>query len=138
METPIAISRTLVPEDQRLSITERLFGLHFPFKLEPSIYTITENLTNDYKGGYWDFYALSNSGFYMALDSDQTFHVICMNGFEGELSGDALGITTCLYAYSHLSFSGDDFAEVCGEQYHLLREFMLEHAEAKDILRAID
>jgi len=138
METPIAISRTLVPEDQRLCITEKLFGIHFPFKLEPSIYTITENLTNNYRGGYWDFYALSNSGFYMAPDSDQMFHVICMNGFEGSLSGDALGITVCLYAYSHLSFYGDGFAEVFGEQYHLLREFMLEHAEAKDILRAID
>jgi len=138
MEKSIAISRTLVAEDQRLSITERLFSLHFPFKLEPTIYTITENLTNDYRGGYWHFYTLNNGGFYMASGSDQTFHVICMNGFEGNLSGDTLGITACLYAYSHLSFSGSGFAQACGEQYHLLREFMLEHEEARTILRAID
>ncbi len=31
-----------------------------------------------------------------------------------------------------------DFAETCAAQYHLLRDFMLDHAEATGILRAID
>ena len=63
----------------------------------------------------------------------------CENGFEGTLSADAIGITACLYAYSHLSFTDSpDFAEKCAQQYHLLREFMLEHPEAKAILKAID
>ena len=30
----IQVTRELVPEDQRLAITERLFGIHFPLKLE--------------------------------------------------------------------------------------------------------
>lgn len=48
---------------------------------------------------------------------------------------DALGIAACLYAYSHLSFDGDDaFVETCTVQYHLLRDYMLEHAEARRIL----
>jgi hypothetical protein len=64
----------------------------------------------------------------MAPDSDTTFHVACENGFEGELSADALGITACLYAYSHISFVlGSALAQTCAEQYHLLREFALDH-----------
>jgi hypothetical protein len=55
------------------------------------------------------------------------------------LSGDALGIAVCLYAYSHLSFSSNhEFAQTCAQQYHWLRDYMLEHPEAQAILGAID
>jgi hypothetical protein len=40
--------------------------------------------------------------------------------------------------YSHLSFRDDAFASICAENYHLLRDFMMEHSEATAILRAID
>jgi hypothetical protein len=133
------IIRKLIADSDRLSHTERLFGLHFPLLLEPFIYAATEKMTEDYSGGYWHFYCLSNRGFYMAPDSNETFHVSCANCYEGDLSADALGIVACLTAYSHLSFSRDiAFARVCADHYHRLRDFMLDHAEARAILGAID
>ena len=132
------INRELVPEGQRLSITEKLFGIHFPLKLEPVIYGITDRMAEDYDGGYWDFYTLSNGGFYMAPADDQVFRVACDNMFEGDLSADALGITACLYAYSHLSFSEGRFARVCACHYYRLREYMFEHPEVRAILGATD
>jgi hypothetical protein len=74
----------------------------------------------------------------MAPDVDRGFEVSCENGFEGTLSADALGITACLYSYSHLSFGEGTFAEVCAEQYHLLRECAMDHPEVGAILSAID
>ena len=75
----------------------------------------------------------------MAPIGDKPFHVNCENGFEGDLSADALGITACLYAYSSLSFSGMlGFADMCAQQYHRLREYALEHSEAEEIMGAID
>lgn len=128
-----------IEDGERINHTAELFGARFPFALEPAIYSITSNLSREYTGGYWQFYALSNGGFYMAPDDDTKFSVTCENGFEGTMSADALGVTACLYAYSHLSFTDSpDFAEKCAQQYHLLREFMFEHPEAKIILRAID
>ena len=132
------ISRQLVADDQRTNITADLFGVYFPLQLEPFVYAITSKLSEDYGGGYWQFYSLSNGGFYLAPDSDGQFQVISENGHECFMSGDAVGITACLYAYSHLSFGQGDFAETCAQHYHLLREYMFEHAEARDILRAID
>ena len=132
------VTRELVPEDKRLSITEKLFGLHFPMQLEPVIYGITERMAKDYHGGYWDFYTLSNDGFYMAPSDERVFHITCDNQFEGELSADALGITASLYAYSHLSFSNGRFARVSACHYHRLREHMFEHSEVKQILSATD
>ena len=133
------ITRQQVADDQRIAITAKLFGVNFPMQLEPSVYGTTGSLAGDYHGGYWTFYLLSNGGFYMAPDADSDFAVSCENGYEGCLSSDALGITACLYTYSHLSFSGnEEFAQICARQYHWLRDYMLDHAEARAILRAID
>jgi hypothetical protein len=131
------VTKELGPEDQRMAVTERLFGIHFPLQMEPVIYGITDRMAEDYSGGYWDMFTLSNGGFYMAPSGDDVFHVTCDNMFEGGLSADALGITACLYAYSHLSFAGD-FAREYALHYHRLREFMFEHPEVKAILGATD
>ncbi len=136
--TDSTISRQQVDNDRRISHTAALFGSHFPLLLEPTVYGFAGNIASEYKGGYWQFYMLSNGGFYMAPSSETPFKVSCENGFEGDLSGDALGITACLYAYSHLSFGEGEFAETCGGQYHLLREYMFEHPEVRGILGAID
>ena len=132
------VTREPVPEDRRMAVVEKLFGIHFPLQLEPVIYGITEKIAEDYDGGYWDFHTLSNGGFYMAPSGDDVFHVTCDNMFEGDLSADALGITACLYAYSNLSFADGRFARVCACHYHRLREYMLEHPEVREILGATD
>lgn len=132
------ITAELVPEALRMDIADGLFGMRFPLKLEPTIYQFAEQLSRDYQGGYWHFYALSNGGFYMAPDDDQLFQASSENGWEGKLSADALGIAVCLYAFSHLSFAGGDFGELCAEHYHWLRAFALGHAEAARVLAAID
>ena len=138
MTTETTVTRELVPEVQRLIITEKLFGVHFPLQLEPVIYAITERMAEDYDGGYWEFYTLSNGGFYMAPSEDRIFHVKCRNMYEGDLSADALGITSCLYAYSNLSFSLTDMAREYARHYHRLRAFMVEHPEVREILGATD
>lgn len=131
------ITRQLIPEASRIDHTAALFGIHFPMQLEPFIYSMTGNLTNEYNGGYWKFYALSNGGFYMAPNSDKQYQVSCDNGFKGQLSANALGITASLYTYSHLSFSSNEgLANICAQHYHLLRDYMLEQKEVSLILRA--
>ena len=137
--TNTIITRQLVANDQRISHSAGIFGFRFSLCLEPFVYSVTERMARDYDGGYWDFYTLSNGGFYMSPSSDSAFRVSCEYGFEGELSADALGIAACLYTYSNLSF-GDtsEFVETCAEQYHLLRDFMLGHDEVRSILKVID
>ena len=128
-----------ISNHKRIKHTDDLFGIRFPVNIEPAIYSITGNIAAEYHGAYWEFYSLSNGGFYMAPCSDQPYQVSCDNGYEGSLSAEALGITACLYAYSHLSFSSNEaFAEICANHYHWLRAFMLEHQEANSILKAID
>ena len=132
------ITSTIVPESDRMTIVDGLFGLAYVLKLEPAVFSIAEALAEAYTGGYWEFHDLSNGGFYMAPRHDTEFTVSCENGFQGNVSPDAFGITDCLYAYSELSFGEDRLAQVCAEHYHLLREYASQHPEAKLIHRAID
>ena len=133
------ITRKLVSNNQRIKHTADIFGIRFPVNIEPAIYSIAGNIAAEYDGAYWEFYSLSNGGFYMAPSLDKLYAVSCINGYEGKLTADALGIMACLYAYSHLSFSSNQvFAEMCANHYHWLRAYMLEHKEASAILSAID
>ena len=133
------ITCTLVPERQRVNHTARLFGAHFPFRLEPTVYGWAERLSPDYRGGYWHFYHLDNGSFFMAPASDQDFSLSSPNGFTGRLSPEAFGIVICLLAYSQLCFgTPSGFTATCAEHFHGLRRYALGHPEAKAILTAID
>lgn len=133
-----AIKALLVPELQRLDAADKHFGIRFPMIFEPMVYRFTEQLAETYTGAYWHFYTLSNGGFYMAPNLENSFTLIADNGYTGTISADALGITACLYTYSQLSFSKDAFGQSCTKQYHLLYAFAMEHSEAKAIRAAID
>lgn len=132
------ITNTIVPESDRMTIVDRLFGLSYVLKLEPAVFSIAEALSEEYKGGFWAFYDLGNDGFYLAPRFDTEFTLSCENGFDGKLSPDAFGITVCLYAYSELSFAGYRLAQVFADHYHLLREYASQHPEAKLIHQALD
>jgi hypothetical protein len=139
------ITRILVAEAERMAFVDKMFGMSYVLKLEPIVFRFTEQLAENYDYGYWEFFTLSNGGFYMAPRSETIFNVSADNGFEGQMTGDALGIVACLYSYSNLSFGDGNastgqggFAETCAEHYHLLREFMFGHVEVRSIVRAID
>lgn len=129
----------LLIDDQRVHVPAKLFGsIEYPRQVEPTIYAMANMLAASYQGGLWNLFVLTNDGFYMAPSSDTPYAIASPNGFEGNMSADALGITACLFAFSHLSFGGHALAETCAEHYHRLREYALSHSEARAILAAID
>ena len=133
-----SLSSRIVSESERMACVDKLFGISYVLKLEPTVFSMAERLAADYRGAYWEFITLSNDSFYMAPRSKAIFAVTCENGFEGQMSADALGITACLYAYSHLSFGDGELAQTCARHYHLLRDWAMAHVEARAILRATD
>lgn len=132
------VTSRLVPESERMAFVDNLFGLSYVLKLEPIVFRFAEQLAENYDYGYWQFYSLSNGGFYMAPRSDTIYNVSAANGFEGQMTADALGLVACFYAFSNIAFGTGAFAQTCANQYHLLREYMFGHAEVRSIVRAID
>ena len=139
MTDKTAETRKLVPDNQRIELTAKLFGSNFPLRLEPVIYTVASKMAPAYQGGFWQFWHYANGAFLMTPDDDRLFSASSMNGWQGELSAHALGFVACLTAFSHLSFSGDGtFPRECARQYHLLRQHLFCQDQAAAILAAID
>jgi len=107
--------------------------------IEPFIYHIASHISHQYDGGYWIYNKLSNGGFFMFPDHSQPFHCICDNGFEDDVFAETLGVSACLYAFSHLSFSDSkQISELCSKHYHLLRDYVPELSEVDQVLAMCD
>lgn len=142
------VTAQLISVKQRDYYPTKVFGgLTFPMQIEPTIYSFASWLIPSYEGGYWEMYRLSNGGFFMssnslALSPEGLCGVISPNGYQGELSPEALGVCACLFSYSHLSFPrhghSASLQETCSHQYHLLREYAIDHPEVLKILAVID
>lgn len=135
---PVAAS--LVAEGDRLSFLPAMFGRHFMMG-EALVHNWLSRLSEDYNGGFWNYYTLSNGGFYMAPTSDKVLRLIVAgNWFEGELSADAAGIVATLFGLCQLigQIEGTDEANALIDRYYFLRDFAAEHGEAGLIFQAID
>lgn len=125
-----------VSERARLGTLPRHFGRHMML-VENTAYDFLRQFASQYQGGYWHFYELSNGGFYMAPEMPSMKFSVPSNGFEGQLSADAAGITVCLFTFSHLSFQVSN-SEVFSRHFHRLRDFALGHQQTGQIFAAVD
>jgi len=125
-----------VPKARRLGCLAQRFGWQ-ALLFEEAVFSMLARHARDYSGGLWEFYELSNGGFYMALDTEERFRVaVPGNGFEGELSAEAAGLFACAMAYSHLSFWPD--GEVFAKEFYLLHDFLRQHPESAALAAALD
>ncbi|SMG61587.1 antirestriction protein [Paraburkholderia susongensis] len=130
-----AITATLVPETSRLDFLPRFFGKHMIG--EAMVFNWADRLSADYNGGLWDFFTLSNGGFYLAPSVQLDYRVMWnLNSFDDTMGTDAFGIVVTLFALCHLAELTED--EPVIERYHALRDYAAMHAESRKIMRAID
>jgi hypothetical protein len=132
------ITQHRIDDSAKARHARKLFGVRFLW-IESFVFDSASSFSSAYGEGSWDYFTLSNGGFYMAPVDDKTFFVQCANGFDGEATAQAFGIISCLNAYAFLVLSSDQsFGQQCADHWHLLREFALEHVQVKSILAAID
>ena len=137
-----SVTRLIVPEQARLDFWPQYFGsIPLWVLLEPQAFAWLDRLCDDYNGGFWDFYTLSNGGAFMAPDSDEDLEETWllfnpMNGNEAEVSAEAAGIIVCLLTYSHHACRTENSAMI--DHYYRLREYALAHPESGQILSIID
>jgi hypothetical protein len=139
-ETSVAVRSIVaqrVPEGEETSeVLSRHFAHHL-LKVEDSIFMVMQRLVPEQHAAAWHFYELSNGGFYMAPD----LHVVLrvrnlVTGDYREMSADATGLAVSLLAFRHLSTQMR--SDVMVRHYYQLRDFVLAHPEAKEILAAVD
>lgn len=138
----MTITKKIVNGKYRGGVLPRFIGSKFLI-FEQTIYGYTDHFVEDYSGGFWQFYELTNGGFYMSLDSEKelTFENDD-NYFSESVDADTMSIIINLYVYNHLSFkyyeSDVESAERFIRLYSLLLEYAKQHQQASTIFRAID
>ena len=138
IEIPV-IEATQVSEAQRLATLPHYLG-RYMVQFESAVYTHMSRLCESYEGGYWQFYTLSNDGFYMAMDSSKKIMVRQgSNYFEQLLSADTAGIIACL-ALNDLvwKYEGEKDIYKLYELFEALRAYALEHEDSTAIFKAIN
>ena len=135
----------LIDDRTRSEYTGGIFGSAFSLVVEPNVFGWANKLSDDYNGGYWRFFKLfgnpEHPGFLMTPQAGQVYKVEAPNQWSGEMNARQFGITCCLYTYSNLSFGSSIPGRECGNQYHLLREWMFDNMDSDSItaiLGAID
>jgi len=139
------IYATRVPRHRRAGFLPRVFGPASCAEGESRIYDWMRRLSPDYTGGSWEFYELSNQGFFMAPqasacathDGRPSLLIRCDegNGYEGILSPEASGIVATTFALNHMLFGGHHHLE---DAYFRLIDYIAVHPECIEIRRAID
>ncbi|MEM5406283.1 antirestriction protein [Paraburkholderia unamae] len=127
---------TCVPSERRMSFLPKHLGAHFVTG-EALVYRWACLLTEDNDGGVWEFFELSNGGFYLAPRSPERFTITCnLNQFTGQVSADAAGIIFTLYMLNQLANQTQEDRLI--NQYYWLRDFATMHPEYAAIFGAID
>ncbi len=139
-EPQFDLTATPVPDERRLDFWPLYFGA-IPqwITLEPRIFAWMDRFCDEYSGGIWSFYTLSNGGAFMApdADGDDKWHLFnAMNGNDAEMSVEAAGIAVCLIEYSHHACRTE--CDAMTEHYYRLRDFALNHPECNTIMHLID
>jgi hypothetical protein len=131
------ITAQLVAEENRLSFLPNAFGKKLMMLGETYTYDWLGVLANGYRGGYWNYYTLSNGGFYLAPLSSKQLRIRWPgNYFDGMLSADAAGIVATLFAINQLCHESGSEALV--DQYYRLIAYANEHKESAAITMIID
>ncbi|MEB0990029.1 antirestriction protein [Citrobacter sp. CF971] len=126
-------------EDKHESRSERYTYTPQWITLEPRIFVWMDRFCDEYSGGIWSFYTLSNGGAFMApdADSDDKWHLFNgMNGNGADMSAEAAGIAVCLIEFSHHACRTG--CDAMTAHYYRLRDYALQHPEAHAILSIID
>ena len=135
------VTASLVAEDDRLEFLPKHFGIRRMLQGEALVFGWMDALSKTYGGGYWNFYTLSNGGFYMAPDRKDAMRIdVVGNDFSGDVSADAAGVIATLFALRQMAHDlrGTEDGNTAGESYRRLLDFVGAHPEAGAIYRAID
>lgn len=138
-----------VPQEKRSSFLQKNFGIDLMSIAENMIFDFMKIIVKDYNGGFYDFYQLSNGGFYIATD-DLSVN-IKINNIEEQISGEAAGIIATVFTLEKLLFEDSldlffklgennickdyDFLQ---EKYLKLFQYAEEHKEWNKMKKVID
>lgn len=162
------VTATLVPMEHRMTFLPEFFGAKYMIRGEGLVYVWMGKLCKEYRGGFWQFFTLSNGGFFMAPDAKMIKRsdggslshwlpegirervggwrtvpqgsLLTMTVPTNGFIGEMSGEAAGIVAtlFALCQLAGETEVEQHIEHYHSLRSFACDHVEREQILAAID
>ncbi|MCG8382909.1 MAG: antirestriction protein [Gammaproteobacteria bacterium] len=134
--TTETVTSKKIAETDRLNFLSRHLG-KLCVEVEQYVYKLADMYVKDYNGGYWEFYELSNGGFYIAQNEAELIKFENQdNYFETVADANTIGMVLTLFTLSELSFKYPE--GLLAEKFHLLRDYALDSEHGAIIAKAID
>ncbi|EEW4238939.1 antirestriction protein [Escherichia coli] len=150
----IVTARKITDYEERLMFMPKFFGQYWHFfenltynwmrKLSPEnkskyLTSQLDKIEAHYDGGEWDFYELSNGGFFMVPNSREHYRISVQgNYFDGLLTAEAAGMVVTSFVLAQLANAELPFSERCNDYYHRLFDYACGHNEYTQFRAAID
>ena len=136
------IEASPVEEERRKALLLRHIGPRWVSSFEQLLSQWMKRLSCHYSGDYWDYFELSNGGFYLTPSATKkTFLMTSPNFARENVSADAAGIIVTMLALTELmgmvDYKGDGSLDSFTERYCALRNFAIEHTEREKIFSII-
>ena len=136
------IEASQVKEERRMAFLLRHIGPRWASSFEQLLNQWMKRLSCDYSGDYWNYFELSNGGFYLTPSATKkTFLMTSTNFARENVSADAAGIIVTMLALTELmgimDCKGDGGLDNIIERYNSLRDFAIEHHERERIFSII-
>lgn len=123
-------------EEKGVFLPEHVGTGRYLVLFESYVYSMMDRHTDSYHGGFWDFFSLSNGGFFISLAAEDRRFLVSQpsNHYQAEMSAEAASIGMNLYALSAFSEEEERFLI----KFHALLDYAYQHAEAHEIARFVD
>ncbi len=138
--TSEAFTVTRIRVDRRMAFLRRHIrgNMKDVITFENVVYDTMGRLCAAYRGGYWEFFDVSNGAFFMVPNGYASMDIeVDGNGFHGAMNPNAAGIVVTLMALSALACHRSE-NERFADGFHNLRDYVLTRDDREQILRAID
>ncbi|MES2664160.1 MAG: antirestriction protein [Pseudomonadota bacterium] len=130
------ITKNLIIGPNRTRFLFKKLGKYF-LAYEILVYQYMKLFCKDYQGGYWEFYTLSNGGFFMQYAKETSLNILSAgNYFESIMSTEAASLGVNLFALNRLTWEAEDQKII--DYYDQLKDYAMEHVESQLIARWID
>jgi hypothetical protein len=129
------ITATLVPDLERQNFLDLMFTQDRAQEGAEQVRTIMGMLSKQYSSAPWRYYYVSNGGYFMCPDMlGRMIVTIAEKGLIVSLTPQGAGIVSSLITYR--AFAATSSSPYFIDQWHLLKDFALDHPECPFLLRA--
>lgn len=141
---PQPLTRRKMSDAEVLNMITPYYPMFAPLQFfETMVFEMLDSWCDDYDGGVWSYFKLSNGAWYLAPADEGIYRVKDYAGREHEMSPDGAGLTATLHMLHRLTWhfheAGDKAKrDVVSEHYHALRMYTYPHPDATAIWRVLD